>query len=614
MKRIAMAVMVVLICASMNPVMAQLMRRSTVTNQALGDSLAQIRNEKLDKSASLPLSALINYYLLLKRIGNTDSAKTSRLKDSLTLSEEPILVYEGAIKPWVYRGLPGGSVTMTANEMITAINNGTLLDYFHHGALGIGGSDNQYFLNWDGNWRIPPMPIVKEITIIPDQMVVGTVIPFFIATSAMVVDSIYVIGTGNTNISFNIKIGDSLNVAVDSLTTNGMYSNWTTDFQKFKTFITNKDTIAIGKRVYIRINVVAGTGYARIVMVCKRVNYTSSAPSTTTVTGTLSNFGSHAIYTTSAEETFTVSGSNLTPIDDTVKVICPSGFEASLTSGSGFNDTINILYPVSTLTTTTVYVHFVPTTAQAYSDNIIIKGGGASQKTIAASGTGTSTVILDRYFVSGTLSGTSSATNLKRDTGNAPIVVNNPHRFMLVDLDLGSVAGITPDSVFYGHVGHYSTLTKIQQWWRSDGSWKGYRYAMVAPDTSTARHDTIYVVRSGTGTFRMATTIYYNVDQSQVTLGDTIGTALYGTTATLNCPSASGYLVVSSGFDGSLTGGTITAGANETLLFSAISSSTSMWLSYQYATGTSTSTSFLGTFDPTTNKSYMFLSLAIKPY
>lgn len=88
--------------------------------------------------------------------------------------------------------------------------------------------------------------------------------------------------------------------------------------------------------------------------------------------------------TASVEQSFTVSGSNL---NTNVTVTAPTGFEVSLSSGTGFGSSVTI--PASgTLAATTVYTRLVSTaTAGAKSGNITVASTGATTQNVAASGT-----------------------------------------------------------------------------------------------------------------------------------------------------------------------------------------------------------------------------------
>jgi hypothetical protein len=81
----------------------------------------------------------------------------------------------------------------------------------------------------------------------------------------------------------------------------------------------------------------------------------------------------------STEKTYTVAGTNLNGTDGNILVTAPANFEVSLTTGTGFGQTVNIAYTGSTLAATTVFVRCAPTAPNAtYSGNITHAGGGAS--------------------------------------------------------------------------------------------------------------------------------------------------------------------------------------------------------------------------------------------
>ena len=122
----------------------------------------------------------------------------------------------------------------------------------------------------------------------------------------------------------------------------------------------------------------------------------------------LNDFGSVGVGNTSAEQSFTISGSNLSPASGNIMVIPSSGFRVSFTSGSGYSSTtITKAYTASTLSAVNVYVVFTPSSYKTVSSSLTIGGGGASQVYVPVSGTGVSTdhsapVVDTAYAVSST--------------------------------------------------------------------------------------------------------------------------------------------------------------------------------------------------------------------
>ncbi len=115
-----------------------------------------------------------------------------------------------------------------------------------------------------------------------------------------------------------------------------------------------------------------------------------SPPSTTpTITvGSITGFGNVIVNTTSAEKSYSVSGINLT---GDISIVPPAGFEISTGTGGSFVQTNPIvLSPTGGNVSSTIYVRFKPTLEQVYSGNITHNSSGATEKTVAVSGTGIS--------------------------------------------------------------------------------------------------------------------------------------------------------------------------------------------------------------------------------
>ena len=109
--------------------------------------------------------------------------------------------------------------------------------------------------------------------------------------------------------------------------------------------------------------------------------YRSATPIVTT-TGTLSAFNS-GVGTPSAEQSYTVSGTNLT---DNLMVTAPTDFQVSTTSGSYSRNTLSLTPSGGTVASTTIYVRINPTSATTYSANITNASSGATAQNVAVSG------------------------------------------------------------------------------------------------------------------------------------------------------------------------------------------------------------------------------------
>jgi uncharacterized repeat protein (TIGR02543 family) len=110
------------------------------------------------------------------------------------------------------------------------------------------------------------------------------------------------------------------------------------------------------------------------------------APPTIATTGGPLSFGSVAVGSTSAEQTYTVSGKDL---NANLVVTAPTDFEVSTTSGSGFASSVSLTPSSNDVASTTIYVRYKPTTLGANTgNNITNTSTGALTQNIAVSGTG----------------------------------------------------------------------------------------------------------------------------------------------------------------------------------------------------------------------------------
>jgi hypothetical protein len=181
------------------------------------------------------------------------------------------------------------------------------------------------------------------------------------------------------------------------------------------------------------------------------INYcTGSTTPTITTTGTLSAF-STTTGTPSAAQTYTAAGSNLTA---NITVTAPSGFNVSLSSGSGYASTLTLTQSGGTVATTTIYARLTGASAGPFSGNITHASSGATTANVAASGTVTAPT--PTITTTGTLSafsttpGTPSAAQSYTVAGanlTANIVITPPAGFE-ISLSSGS--------------GYASTLTLTQ--------------------------------------------------------------------------------------------------------------------------------------------------------
>jgi|GEM_PF-1228972 len=109
-------------------------------------------------------------------------------------------------------------------------------------------------------------------------------------------------------------------------------------------------------------------------------------PTILSITPSSLDFGYLSSGSTSANLSYTITGTNLSGYPGNIAVAAPTGFEVSLSSGSGFGSSINVPYTSSTLNAK-VFVHFKPQTATLFNSNITNTVTGATVKNVSVTGT-----------------------------------------------------------------------------------------------------------------------------------------------------------------------------------------------------------------------------------
>ncbi|MFY7884533.1 MAG: beta strand repeat-containing protein, partial [Dolichospermum sp.] len=110
----------------------------------------------------------------------------------------------------------------------------------------------------------------------------------------------------------------------------------------------------------------------------------NSSNPTILTSGSLTSFVTSGINSPSAEQSFTVSGSNLT---NDITITPPTGYQVSTTSGSGFGSSVVLNQSGGTVASTTVYARFNPSAlADQVGGNITCVSTGATTQNVAVSG------------------------------------------------------------------------------------------------------------------------------------------------------------------------------------------------------------------------------------
>jgi hypothetical protein len=246
-------------------------------------------------------------------------------------------------------------------------------------------------------------------------------------------------------------------------------------------------------------------------------------------------FGCTAYGSSSAEQTFTLAGSNLTSGGGTITIIPPTGFQISTTSGSGYTTgSLNIPYTGTSLSSTTIYAKCVPTAPNtSYSGNIIASGGGVSAN-IAVSGSTVSPTSLAFGFIP---FGSSSAEQSFTLTGNCltagggPIIIIPPAGFQI---STTSGSGYTANSLNIPYTGTSFSSTTIYVKFIPTASNTSYSGNITASGGGISAN--VAVTGNSIVTYCPSAPLAYSVNKSYIS-----GVNLPGYTSISSMYSAGGY-------------------------------------------------------------------------
>lgn len=172
---------------------------------------------------------------------------------------------------------------------------------------------------------------------------------------------------------------------------------------------------------------------------------TTVSPPTISVSQQSFSFGNVTVNTNSLPQSFTVSGSNLTT---NISLSAPTGFEISKSSGSDYRTTLGLTQLGGTVSSSTIYVRFSPTSTEAKSGDITVSSTGATTKKVAVSGTGVRVSDCNLALSSNGLEFTSSSGNKTVNvTSNSSWIVSDDATWITVTPTSGSNNGTLTISV-----------------------------------------------------------------------------------------------------------------------------------------------------------------------
>ncbi len=342
---------------------------------------------------------------------------------NLSTSGDQVLAYEGTTAPtsntdalWLFgfslenwlwanntntsdlpTALIGASVALTSST--TEFDNG----YFANGAtaqtiVSVSGTkaellalfiDNtKYYTNDTGPLTIPTYTItVGGGSTTPTINVSGTLNAFSTTTGTPSASQSYTLSGSNLTANIAVAALAGYQYSTDD-------TNWSNTLSLASSF---------SGLVYVRLTGATAGSYSGDIVhsstgatsVNLAASGTVTAPTPTiTLGGTLSPFAT-TTGSPSAAQSYTVAGAYLT---GDINIAAVTGFEYSLSSGSGYASTL-ALTPVSgTVATTTIYVRLAGTTAGDYSGNIAHTSAGATQQDKAVSGSVSAPASPETFF------------------------------------------------------------------------------------------------------------------------------------------------------------------------------------------------------------------------
>ena len=211
-----------------------------------------------------------------------------------------------------------------------------------------------------------------------------------------------ILANGTSTSTITVQIKDTLG---NNFTTSAGTVNITTNAGTITNIVDNNDgtytatltssTTVETATISYTLNGTTGTNTAT-------VNFTAVPSGTTptiTTSGTLTAMSACA-GTVSSAQSFTVSGADLT---NDIVLTAPTGYEISLTSGSGYTSTLTLTQTGGTVASTTIYVRLTSTATNGASGNITCTSTGATTQNVA-----TIAAVVSSPSVAGTISGATT--------------------------------------------------------------------------------------------------------------------------------------------------------------------------------------------------------------
>lgn len=265
-----------------------------------------------------------------------------------------------------------------------------------------------------------------------------------------------------------------------------------------------------------------------------------------TVTGSLNNFGTVFIGSSSASQSYSLSGSLLTGAPGNITVAAPANFELSADNVS-WAASASIPYSSATLPATTVYVRFSPLTSGVFNGNVSNSGGGvASPVNVAVSGTGA--VVPTSPLLSATALAPFGNVCLNTTAGPSMITISGVN-LSNADISVGPLTGYSFSTTATGTFTPSLTITQ------AGGTLSQDVYVQFTPTAIQSYNGNIAVTGGGASSINIAAAGAGNNNAPTVVSGNVSGVTtsaatLAGSISDTGCTAVSAY-----GFEYSLTNG-----------------------------------------------------------
>lgn len=285
------------------------------------------------------------------------------------------------------------------------------------------------------------------------------------------------------------------------------------------------------------------------------VTPSSSVPASLTVTGTINDFGNVTVGSSSASQSYSLSGVGLTGAPGNISVTAPADFEVS-NNNSTWGSNTTITYSSATLSPTSVWVRFAPQTAGPKASDVSNSGGGASAVTVPVSGNGVAPV-----------TPVISTTSLNAFGNICLSTTAGPHSFTInglnlsnTDITVGALAGFSFSTTSAGTYSQTLTLTQ------PGGTFTQTIYVNFTPVAAQSYDGNIAVSGAGAPSVNVVASGAGANNPPAVTTGSssavtTNAATLAGNITDIGCSAVTGYGIEYSTTNGFANGTGIAAAA-----------------------------------------------------